>query len=208
VLCSWESPFADCLSGAPNGDYLSRAIVPCRGAPITDTAHMGLTSSRWITITGMMAHPRGGAHRHQAGCRVAVERAADRHTFICDGPLCVSWGFACRGRGADRGSQRGPTPTEDSGICSFAEAGGTQGRGPGRRWGGRGLVIVVDSPCGALEHQRPRVTFALGLCATVTELPAASAPSDFWGLWTAAGGVYSSNDPVTSMTVLVRPASL
>jgi hypothetical protein len=58
VLCSWESPFADCLSGAPNCDYLSRAILPCRGAPITDTAYMGLTSCRWITITGMIAHPR------------------------------------------------------------------------------------------------------------------------------------------------------
>ena len=38
--------------GAPNCDYLSRAILPCRGAPITDTAYMGLTSCRWITITG------------------------------------------------------------------------------------------------------------------------------------------------------------
>ena len=57
VLCSWESPFADCLSSAPNCDYLSRTIVPCRGAPITDTAYMGLTSCRWITITGMIAHP-------------------------------------------------------------------------------------------------------------------------------------------------------
>jgi hypothetical protein len=61
VLCSWESPFADCLSGAPNCDYLSRAILPCRRAPITDTAYMGLTSCRWITITGMIAHPQRGA---------------------------------------------------------------------------------------------------------------------------------------------------
>jgi len=63
VLCSWESPFASCLSGAPGGDYLSRVIVHCRGAPITDTAFMGLTSCRWITITGMIA---GGAVRNGA----------------------------------------------------------------------------------------------------------------------------------------------
>ena len=31
----------------------------------------------------MIAHPR--RNRHQAGCRVAVERAAGRYTFICDG---------------------------------------------------------------------------------------------------------------------------
>src|SRR5690349_24717899 len=29
-----------------------------QGAPITDTAYTGLTSCRWITITGMIAHPR------------------------------------------------------------------------------------------------------------------------------------------------------
>jgi hypothetical protein len=45
-------------SGAPGGDYLSRAIVDCGGAPITDTAFMGLTSCGWITITGMIARPR------------------------------------------------------------------------------------------------------------------------------------------------------
>jgi len=32
--------------GAPSGDYLSRAIVDCRGAPTADTAYMGLTSCR------------------------------------------------------------------------------------------------------------------------------------------------------------------
>jgi hypothetical protein len=41
VLCSRESPFANCLSGAPGGDYLSRAIVNCKEAPTTDTAFMG-----------------------------------------------------------------------------------------------------------------------------------------------------------------------
>ena len=25
--------------------------------------------------------------RHHAGCRVAVERGADRYTLICDGPV-------------------------------------------------------------------------------------------------------------------------
>jgi hypothetical protein len=38
------APFAGCLSGAPTGDYLSRAIVDGGGAPITDTAFMGPTS--------------------------------------------------------------------------------------------------------------------------------------------------------------------
>ena len=58
VLCSWESPFANCLSGAPGGDYLSRAILDCRGAPTADTAFMGLTSCRWITIAGTLARRR------------------------------------------------------------------------------------------------------------------------------------------------------
>ena len=44
VLCSWELPFAGCPSSTPSGDYLSRAIVDCGGAPIADTAYMGLTS--------------------------------------------------------------------------------------------------------------------------------------------------------------------
>jgi hypothetical protein len=61
VSCSWESPFAECLPGAPNRDYLKSRDRACRGAPITDTAYMGLTSCRWITITGMIAHPRRGA---------------------------------------------------------------------------------------------------------------------------------------------------
>jgi len=52
VLCSQGSPFANCLAGAPGGDYLSRAIVDCSGAPTANTALMGLTSCRWITIGG------------------------------------------------------------------------------------------------------------------------------------------------------------
>ena len=58
VLCSWESPFANCLAGAPGGDYLSRAIVTCSGAPTADTAFMGLTSCRWITIARTLARRR------------------------------------------------------------------------------------------------------------------------------------------------------
>ena len=49
---SWESPFANCVAGAPSGDWPSRAIVDCRGAPATDTAFMGVTSCRRITIAG------------------------------------------------------------------------------------------------------------------------------------------------------------
>src|SRR6188472_2668874 len=45
----------DCLAGAPGGDYPSRAIVKCSGAPIADTAFMGLTSCRWITIARTLA---------------------------------------------------------------------------------------------------------------------------------------------------------
>jgi transposase-like protein len=63
VLCSRESPFANCLSGAPGGDYLSRAIVDCRGAPTADTAFMGLTSCRWITIAGTLTRRRRAAQR-------------------------------------------------------------------------------------------------------------------------------------------------
>ena len=34
----------------------------------------------------MIAHPRRGGNRNQAGCRVAVECAADRNALIGDGP--------------------------------------------------------------------------------------------------------------------------
>jgi len=49
---------------------------------------MGLTSCRWITIAGKLARRRRGAQPawHHAGCRVAVERAADSYTLICDEP--------------------------------------------------------------------------------------------------------------------------
>jgi hypothetical protein len=57
---SRESPFANCVSGAPGADYLSRAILDCRGAPTTDadTAFMGLTSCRWMTIAFTVARWR------------------------------------------------------------------------------------------------------------------------------------------------------
>jgi hypothetical protein len=49
---------------------------------------MGLTSCRWITIAGTLARLADAVrNRHHAGCRVAVERAADRYTLICDEPL-------------------------------------------------------------------------------------------------------------------------
>src|SRR4051794_19455735 len=53
--------FRELPGGAPGGDYLSRAIVHCREAPITDAAFMGLTSRRRITIGGTIAHRRCGA---------------------------------------------------------------------------------------------------------------------------------------------------
>ena len=92
VLRSWESPFANCLAGAPGSDYLSRGIVDCRGAPTADTAFMGLTSCRWITITGTIAHRVRGAQADKAGCRVVGERTADRYTLIPDGPLFCAAG--------------------------------------------------------------------------------------------------------------------
>jgi len=42
---------------SPGGDYLSRAIVDCGGAPTPDTAFMGLTSCRRVTIAAKLAHP-------------------------------------------------------------------------------------------------------------------------------------------------------
>ena len=52
--------FRELPGGAPGVDYLSRAIVDCRGAPTADTAFMGLTSCRWITIAGTIARRRRG----------------------------------------------------------------------------------------------------------------------------------------------------
>jgi len=47
---------------------------------------MGLTSCRWITTATTLARRRRVAQ--PASCRlpIAVERAADRYTLICDGP--------------------------------------------------------------------------------------------------------------------------
>ena len=44
----------------------------------------------WITIAKTLARRRRVRSRHHAGCRVAVERAADRYTLICDGPLSIA----------------------------------------------------------------------------------------------------------------------
>jgi hypothetical protein len=38
--------FRELPGGAPGGDYFSRGIVDCGGAPVADTAFMGLTSCR------------------------------------------------------------------------------------------------------------------------------------------------------------------
>lgn len=87
MLCSWESPFADCLSGAPNCDYLSRAICPAGEHPLrilrtwVSPPADGSRSGEWSHTLDAVRN------RHQAGCRVAVERAADRHILICDGPV-------------------------------------------------------------------------------------------------------------------------
>ena len=113
MLCSWESPFANCLAGAPGGDYLSRAIVDCRGAPTADTAFMGLTSCRRITIAETLAALGGAsAQTALADCRVAVERAADHYTLICDGPEKLI-----------KHSFTGPTPTRRALTCPHVAGG-------------------------------------------------------------------------------------
>jgi hypothetical protein len=48
---------------------------------------MGLTSCRRVTIAKTLAPGDALRSRHQAGCPVAVERAADRYTLICDAPV-------------------------------------------------------------------------------------------------------------------------
>src|SRR3954453_20804706 len=75
--------FRELPGGAPDCDYLSRAIVHCREAPITDAAFMGLTSRRRITIGGTIAHRRCGAQPNgtpRPGVRPAAVRrlTADR----------------------------------------------------------------------------------------------------------------------------------
>jgi hypothetical protein len=76
ALYSWESPFANCLSGAPWWRLPQSRDRALQGAPTADTAYMGLTSRRWITITGTIAYLRPLRNRHQAGC--CVDRAAAR----------------------------------------------------------------------------------------------------------------------------------
>src|SRR4051812_37706378 len=86
LVCSWESPFANCLSRAlPVSDYLSRAIVDCGEHPLR-------TLRSWVSppADGSRSPERshigdGARNRHYAVCRVGVERAA--YTDICDQPL-------------------------------------------------------------------------------------------------------------------------
>jgi hypothetical protein len=47
---------------------------------------MGLTSCRRVTITESYHSGDAVRNRHDAGCRVGVERAANGYTFICDLP--------------------------------------------------------------------------------------------------------------------------
>jgi hypothetical protein len=82
--------FRELPGGRSGGDYPSRAIVKCSGAPSADTAFMGLTSCRWITIARTLARRQRVAQRHYAVRRVTVERAADRYTLICDAPSISS----------------------------------------------------------------------------------------------------------------------
>jgi hypothetical protein len=51
---SRESPFANSVSSAPGGGYLSSTIL-IWGAPAVETALMGLTSYRRITIAENLA---------------------------------------------------------------------------------------------------------------------------------------------------------
>ena len=88
VFCSWESPFAIALSGAPSGDYLSRAIVDCRGAPTVDTAFMGLTSFRRITIARTLAHGRDDCAIGIMPTAVSLSNTPPTaNTLVCDGPV-------------------------------------------------------------------------------------------------------------------------
>ena len=84
--------FRGCLSGAPSCDYLSRAIMPCGGAPITDTAFMGLTSCRWITIASTLARRDALCSRHHAGAdtlRLVIERQGARAPRECAHAPCL-----------------------------------------------------------------------------------------------------------------------
>ena len=52
-----------------------------------DTAFMGLTSCRRVTINETLHTGGANAQSAVADCRAAVERAADHYTLICAGPL-------------------------------------------------------------------------------------------------------------------------
>src|SRR3954453_1689383 len=79
MFCSWESPLANCLAGAPGGDYLSRAIVNCRGAPTADLRS-------WVSPPADGSRSPERSHtgvavrnRDRAGCR---ESAGQRHDLV------------------------------------------------------------------------------------------------------------------------------
>jgi hypothetical protein len=82
MFCSWESPLANCLAGRSRWRLPQPRDRELQGSTHCGYAFMGLTSCRWITIAGTIAHRRRGAQRAYAGCRVAVERAADPYTLI------------------------------------------------------------------------------------------------------------------------------
>ena len=54
VVCMGVA-FRDVPVGAPGCDYLGRGIVDCGGAPVSDTAFMGLTSGWSVTIARTLA---------------------------------------------------------------------------------------------------------------------------------------------------------
>jgi len=68
--------FRELPGGAPGGDYLSRAIVDCRGAPITDSAFKGLTSCCRMKIAQTLARGDAVRDRHHAGCRTVDKTRA------------------------------------------------------------------------------------------------------------------------------------
>ena len=67
-----ESPFTNGVLGAPDGDYLSRAILDCTEAPIVDTAFMGLTSGRWIADVNTLARQRRAEGLHPCLAQLAL----------------------------------------------------------------------------------------------------------------------------------------
>jgi len=67
------SPFTNCVSSAPGGDYLSRATLDCTGAPTVAAALMGLTSGRWIAVVWTLAR-----NQRARGSAVATFRGKSR----------------------------------------------------------------------------------------------------------------------------------